>query len=93
MDVPITAKRREWDHRMVTIIIGMALAFMAGVFCSLQSVRLGLKWQIQTTAKQEPTLTIPNPIKEHREAKRATTAQQQTSSIMDEWLNGKQEGG
>jgi hypothetical protein len=78
---------------MVTIIIGMALAFIAGVFCSLQSVRLGLKWQIQTTAKQEPTLTIPNPIKEHREAKRASTAHQQTANILDEYLHGAKEGG
>jgi hypothetical protein len=67
----------------------MALAFIAGVFCSLKSVQLGLKWQIQTEQKQEPTLTIPNPIKEHKEAKQV----QYTNDIMSEWLNGPKEGG
>ena len=70
----------------------MVLAFIAGAFCTLKSVQLGLKWQIQTAAKQEPTLEIPNPIKEHREVKRTATAQQQASSTLDEWLNGAKEG-
>ena len=75
------------------IIIGMALAFIAGAFCTLKSVQLGLKWQMQTADKREPTLDMPNPIKEHREAKRTATVQQQNSDILGEWLNGAKEGG
>lgn len=73
------------------IIIGMALAYIVGAFSMLKSVQLGLKWQIQTADKREPTLDIPNPVKEHREAKRSTTVQQQHSDILGEWLNGVKE--
>lgn len=73
------------------IISGMALAFIAGVFCSLKSVQLGLKWQIQTEENKEPTLAIPNPIKEHMQAKKAHKQVQFTNDVMDEWLNGKVE--
>lgn len=75
------------------IISGMALAFMAGVFCSLKSVQLGLKWRMQGREGKSPTLEIPNPIKERREAKLSVVAQQQTNDIVSEWLNGAKEGG
>jgi hypothetical protein len=75
----------------MTIALSMALAFIAGVFCCLKSVQLGLKWQIQTSDKQTPTLEIPNPIKEHTQAKQAEKQVQFTNDIMDEWLNGAKE--
>ena len=76
---------------MITIIIGMALAFIAGAFCTLKSVQLGLKWQMQTSEGKSPELAIPNPIKEHIQVKRAAAAAQQTTSVLTEWLHGAKE--
>lgn len=77
----------------IALIIMFPISLLLVGFLVLQSVRLGLKWQIQTATKQEPTLTIPNPIKEHREAKERETTIQQAGSVLDEWLNGAKEGG
>jgi hypothetical protein len=72
---------------IVLIIIAMTLAFVAGVFSCLKSVQLGLRWKIQAENKQEPVMTIPNPIQpiiEHKEQKEA-------KSIFNEWVNGGDE--
>lgn len=75
----------------IALIIMMPITAMVVGFLVLKSVQLGLKWQIQTSEKQTPTLDIPNPIKEHKEARQAEKQVQFTSEIMDEWLNGKVE--
>ncbi len=67
-------------------ILGLLLAFMAGFFCAIKSVQLGLRWQIQTEQKQEPVLS--NPITEVIENKQVEDANKATAQLMDEWMNG-----
>lgn len=94
MDVPIKSKPRRGVYTMViALIIALPVSIALTGFLVLQSVRLGLKWQIQTGDKQEPTLTIPNPIKEHVQAKKVDSAVKFTNDVLDEWLNGAKEGG
>ena len=71
---------------MVITIIGLLLAFLAGFFCAIKSVQLGLRWQIQTEQKQEPVLS--NPITEVIENKQVEDANKATAQLVDEWLNG-----
>jgi hypothetical protein len=76
---------------MVIVLICMIpLAFIAGVFGCLVSVKLGLKWQIETKQGKEPTMEI-NPVKPIVEAvqQKKTEAQEQYSKDqIREWMFG-----
>lgn len=78
---------------VIALIISLPVSIALTGFLVLKSVQLGLKWQMQAEKKQDPTLTIPNPIKEHTEAKEAVKQAEFTNNIMSEWLNGAKEGG
>ncbi|MBS4200285.1 hypothetical protein KHA93_11650 [Bacillus sp. FJAT-49732] len=72
----------------MTIILSLCIpltAFVVG-FLVLKSVQLGLRWQIQT-AKQEPP-TMENPIQPILDSKQ----EDDVANILDEWVNGVQEG-
>lgn len=79
----------------MTIILALCIpltAFVVG-FLVLKSVQLGLKWQIQTSKEEQPSLEV-NPIKPIVEAKQAGKQEQQNTeqvSILSEWLYGEQE--
>lgn len=74
---------------MVIILIALCIpltAFVVGVLV-LKALQLGLKWQIQTEKKEEPTMEIKNPIQPIFEAKQT----REVENIMDEWFNGPKE--
>ncbi|MGF6951874.1 hypothetical protein QF028_004379 [Neobacillus sp. B4I6] len=81
----------------MTIILALCIPLTAVVvgFLTLKAVQLGLKWQIQTSKQEAPTLEIPNPIQPIIDAKqeKQAAAQQgkELQNILDEWVNGAEE--
>jgi hypothetical protein len=77
----------------VVIILSLCipLAFIAGGFVAFKGVQLGLKWQIQTTKQETPTLEIKNPIQPIVEQKQAFKQGKEMQNILDEWVNGAEE--
>jgi hypothetical protein len=67
------------------------LAFVAGGFIAFKGVQLGLKWQIQTTKQETPTLEIKNPIQPFVEQKQVVKQEKAMQNILDEWVNGPEE--
>jgi hypothetical protein len=67
------------------------LAFVAGGFVAFKGVQLGLKWQIQTTKQETPTLEIKNPIQPFVEQKQVVKQEKAMQNILDEWVNGPEE--
>ena len=73
---------------VIALIIILPVSIALTGFLVLQSVKLGLKWQIQVEQKQEPTLDIPNPVKEIIQHKEQKESEQKAGNILNEWLNG-----
>lgn len=76
---------------MVTTIILLlcfSLAFTCGGFVAFKGVQLGLRWQIQTSKEETPTLEV-NPIKPIVEAKQQEKVSQETEQLFSEWLYGE----
>lgn len=71
----------------MVVYVFILLAFLAGFFCAIKAVQIGLRWQIQTNAKQEPT--ISNPVTEVIAENKAEKANQHTKEVINEWLYGK----
>lgn len=71
----------------MVVYIFILLAFLAGFFCAIKAVQIGLRWQIQTEVKQEPTLN--NPVAEVIAENKAEKANQYTKEVLNEWLYGK----
>lgn len=73
----------------MTIILALCIPITALVvgFLVLQSVRLGLKRQIQTSKEETPTLEVKNPIQPILNQK----AEKEQMNILSEWLNGAEE--
>jgi hypothetical protein len=67
------------------------LAFIAGGFIAFKGVQLGLKWQIQTTKQETPSLEIKNPIQPFVEQKQVVKQEKAMQNILDEWVNGPEE--
>jgi hypothetical protein len=74
----------------VTIILALCIPLTAIVvgFLTLKAVQLGLRWQIQTTKQEQPTLEVKNPIQPIIDAKKTDKQEQQFQTILDEYLNG-----
>lgn len=71
-------------------IVAVLLAFIAGFFCALKAVQVGLKWQIQTKEGREPELKSPiAPIVEAKQQSKVDGINQYRSEQMQEWLFGK----
>jgi hypothetical protein len=77
----------------MTIILSLCIPLTAVVvgFLVLKAVQLGLKWQIQTTKQEIPTLEIKNPIQPIVEQKQAVKQEKAMQNILDEWVNGPEE--
>lgn len=71
----------------MVIYVFILLAFIIGFFCAIKAVQIGLRWQIQTNAKQEPVLN--NPIVDTITQNKAEKANQYTKELINEWLYGK----
>jgi hypothetical protein len=74
---------------LILLLIPVIIAVTG--FLVLKSVQLGLKWQIQTTKQEQPTLEIKNPIQPIVEAKQEKEQSREQENILNEWLNGPQE--
>lgn len=74
----------------MVIILALSIPVTAIVtgFFVLKAVQLGLKWQIQTTKQEAPTLEIPNPIAEVVTGYQQKQVEKEQESILHEWLNG-----
>lgn len=79
---------------MVTIILALCIPVTAIVtgFLTFKAVQLGLKWQIETKKEQLPTLKVNPiaPIIEAKQEKEAVQQEKETTSILQEWLNGEE---
>jgi hypothetical protein len=73
---------------VITLIIALPVSIALTGFIVLKSVQLGLRWQIQTQSKQEPTLEVRNPIVEAVKSTGARKQNAQMNEILDEYLNG-----
>lgn len=75
----------------MVIILALCIPLTAVVvgFLTLQSVRLGLKWQIQTNKEEIPTLEVKNPMKSILESDLKQKNEQ--TNILNEWLHGESE--
>jgi hypothetical protein len=78
---------------ITTLILSLCipLAFVAGGFVAFKGVQLGLKWQIQTTKQETPTLEIKNPISNIIQNTHTHKQEKDTLNILDEWVNGAEE--
>lgn len=69
------------------LVICIPVTAIGTGFLVLKAVQLGLRWQMQVQAKQEPTMEIKNPIEpiinQHDQSKMV--------NILDEYLNGKKD--
>jgi hypothetical protein len=77
----------------MTIILALCIpltAFVVG-FLVLKSVQLGLRWQIQTSKQEQPTLEIQNPMQPIIEARQQEKQEKEQANILYEWLNGPAE--
>lgn len=75
---------------MVTMMIGLIVAFITGFIVALVCVRVGLKWNMQMANKQEPTLNV-NPIAPIVEAvaqNKADKANKYSTEQLNEWMFG-----
>lgn len=77
---------------MTTLLICIIpLAFIAGVFCALKSVQIGLRWNIQVQKTEQPTMA-DNPIQTVVEAVqqgKAEKANEYTKNQIKEWMFGE----
>jgi hypothetical protein len=75
----------------ISVIIGVLLAFVTGFFCAVKSVQIGLRWQLQTENKQEPTITTPVSVvvDSVRQAK-VDELNKYSVEQMREWMHGEQ---
>lgn len=71
----------------IALIISILLAFIAGFFCAIKAVQLGLRWQLQAEVKQEPVLN--NPIVDTIAQNKVEKTNQHIKEAMQEWLYGK----
>jgi hypothetical protein len=76
---------------VIILALCIPLAFIAGGFVAFKGVQLGLKWQMQTTKQETPTLEIKNPIQPFVEQKQAVKQEKTMQNILDEWVNGAEE--
>lgn len=72
---------------MVITILAVLISFALGFFVAIKSVQLGLRWQIQTSHKQEPS--IRNPVREAIQTARADGVDQYSKDQIAEWINGE----
>ncbi|NPV90075.1 MAG: hypothetical protein HPY50_04775 [Firmicutes bacterium] len=79
---------------MVAYIVGIIALVIVTAFVVLTSVFLGLKWKFQVEVERvAPTVELPplpNPLAAFQERRRENS---QADNILDEYLNGPQEGG
>jgi hypothetical protein len=79
---------------LVTIILALCIPVTAIVtgFLTFKAVQLGLRWQIETKQQQEPTMTVNPiaPIIEAKQEKEMIQQEKETTSILQEWLNGEE---
>jgi hypothetical protein len=77
----------------MVIILALCIPLTAVVvgFLVLKSVQLGLRWQLQTTKQEPPTLEIKNPISEIVQNTHTHKQEKEQSNILNEWLNGPNE--
>ncbi|MET3699522.1 hypothetical protein SAMN05877753_111160 [Bacillus oleivorans] len=75
----------------IVLLIAFTTAFVSGGYVALKSVQLGLRWQIQTSKQEEPTLEIKNPIEPIIQTKNEEKVFQEQQLILDEWVNGPTE--
>lgn len=71
---------------VIALIICIPITTLVVGFFVLKSVQLGLRWQIQTTNKQEPELK--NPIVEAVQAKKADELMEYSKQQMKEYFFG-----
>ncbi|MBS4173477.1 hypothetical protein [Bacillus sp. FJAT-49736] len=78
----------------ITLIISIPITALVVGFLMLKSVQLGLRWQVQASKQEQPTMEIPNPIQPIVEARQEKVFQKQEEvqrSILHEYLNGVEE--
>lgn len=77
----------------MTIILALCIPITALVvgFLVLQSVQLGLKWQMETKNDETPSPVMENPIKPIIEAKQTEQQKNEQAQVFSEWLYGEQE--
>jgi hypothetical protein len=76
----------------IILVLCIPLAFIAGGFVAYKGVHLGLKWQFQAKQEQAPTLDSPiQPIIDKMEQSHQKKYEDETSSILHEYLNGVEE--
>lgn len=68
----------------IALIICIPVTALATGFLVLKSVQLGLRWQLQVQAKQEPTMEVNNPIEPIMQKQE----ENRMVNILDEYLNG-----
>ena len=74
----------------IILIIGLLLAFVTGFFVALKSMQIGLRWNIQTTNKQEPELHSPiAPIVETIQQSKVDKANKYSTEQVNEWMFGE----
>lgn len=74
----------------ILLIICIPVSIALTGFIVLKSVQLGLRWQMQTIQKQEPSMQT-NPIQPIIETKQTEKQEQYVNQVLDEWLNGSKE--
>lgn len=73
---------------IIALICMIPVSIIATGFLVLKSVQLGLKWNMQTQQNKEPELNPVKPFIDAVQNKQADKANQYTSEVLKEWLNG-----
>jgi hypothetical protein len=72
---------------VIALIICLPICLCLGGFIAFKGVQLGLRWQMQISNNQVPT--VANPIKEIIQEKKAAAAVNNVNNLFGEWINGK----
>lgn len=77
----------------IALIICIPITALVVGFLVLKSVNLGLKWQMQVKENKEPELkSVFTPVVEAVQTQKAENQTNAAKQIMDEWINGGNNG-
>ena len=74
---------------VIALIICIPITAIVVGIVALKAVQLGLRWQLQAVAKQEPTMN--NPIIEAVQQKKEEKARDEAKSYIEEVLYGERQ--